>query len=156
MRTIGIDPDLTASGVAVVVDGKLVELHALPFFDLRLFIDAEHATGSRFVLEDVEHNKPLFDKNVTSSGSVQKKKQRITQNVGQVKGVARVIAEHLARTGTDHIKVKPLAGTAKQAKKDAAFFNRLTGWTGTSNEDKRDAAMLALYGAAGGVYAQAK
>jgi hypothetical protein len=29
---------------------------------------------------------------------------------------------------------------------DAKFFNQLTGWTGSSNEDKRDAGLLALYG----------
>jgi hypothetical protein len=34
---------------------------------------------------------------------------------------------------------------AKDAKKDAKLFNRLTGWTGRSSADKRDAAMLALY-----------
>jgi hypothetical protein len=28
----------------------------------------------------------------------------------------------------------------------AKFINQLTGWTGSSNEDKRDAGLLALYG----------
>ena len=36
---IGIDPDLVKSGVATVVNGKLITLDAMPFFELIQFID---------------------------------------------------------------------------------------------------------------------
>ena len=49
--------------------------------------------------------------------------------------------------GADVQLVKPLQGPAKrQAKADAEYFNRITGWAGRSNSDTRDAALLALYG----------
>ncbi|MEH6451143.1 MAG: hypothetical protein V7765_20935 [Oleispira sp.] len=72
---------------------------------------------------------------------------KIAQNVGQVKGVKRVLVECLLHEGIPVRLVKPLKGIyKKKAKADAKFFNQLTGWTGSSNEDKRDAGLLALNG----------
>jgi hypothetical protein len=63
-----------------------------------------------------------------------------------VKGVARVLVECLESMGADVVQVKPLRGPIKKAKTDRVYFNRVTGWAGSSNEDKRDAALLALFG----------
>lgn len=138
---IGIDPDLVKSGVAVVVDGKIITLDTMSFFDLCNFID-EHKHQAVFHVEDVEINKPVFTRPGISPASMKK----IAQNVGMVKAVARLLMEHLEETEANYKMIRPLVGPIKKAKKDAEFFNRQTGWTGKSNEDKRDAGLLALYG----------
>lgn len=138
---IGIDPDLVKSGVAVAVDGSLLTLDGLPFFELIKFID-EHKHQALFVLEDVEHDRAVYHR----GGASRLVMLNIAQKVGQVKAIGRLIKQYLEGAGADYVMVKPLQGHLKKAKKDAAFFNQLTGWDGKSNEDKRDAGVLALYG----------
>lgn len=162
---IGIDPDLEKSGVGVAVDGLLSDLHSMDLFDLCVFIDEQHAVGAQFVLEDVESMKPTFPRQL-KAGNRQAQISKISQNVGQVKAIARVVRKYLDRVGADYVMVKPLTGAEryvdaagrqrlfyfkttggyKGIKDDAELFNQVTGWAGKSNEDKRDAAMLALYG----------
>lgn len=136
---VGIDPDLVKSGVAVVKDGVLTDLKNLNFSELRGFIKAH--PQAVFVLEDVEINKPVFDRKVNAQANL-----RIAQNVGMVKGVARLIAEYLTEQDCLFTMMRPLTGHAKHAKKNADYFRLLTGWEGRSNEDNRDAAMLAIHG----------
>lgn len=138
---IGIDPDLVKSGVAIAIDGKLVTLDAMPFFELIRFID-EHKDQARFVLEDVEADKSVYDRPRTT----RKQMLKIAQNVGQVKAIGRQLSNYLEGANADFVKVRPLQGFVKKAKKDSKFFNELTEWSGPSNEDKRDAALLALFG----------
>lgn len=141
MMQVGIDPDLVKCGVAVVVDGRLTELQGLHFFDLLEFIDL-HRDQAEFILEAVETDKATYQRPGTSNRQM----QRISQNVGQVKGIGRLIAEYLERADANFHLVRPLSGTAKRCKTDTALFKRITGWSGSSNGDTRDAAMLALYG----------
>ena len=138
---IGIDPDLTASGVGVVEDGVLVAMHSLSFFDLLEFVAANRS--AQFVIEDLDRNRFLYGRH---NNQGQKKMQKIMQNVGQARAVYRLLVEYMERERLQYIPVMPLTGAVKQAKNDADFFNRLTGWDGPSNQDKRDAALLAIYG----------
>lgn len=139
-RVIGIDPDLRKSGVALVVGGKLLELSALPFPEL-LELARTEQSGTVFVVEDVEHDKTTYHRARTNA----RQHARIAQNVGQVKGVARVLVECLEHMGCTVVQMKPLTGVVKaRAKADAAYFNQITGWQKRSNADMRDAAMLAL------------
>lgn len=138
-NVIGIDPDLVKSGVAEVKKGQIIDLQALAFFDLINLID-DRADDAVFVLEDVEHSKSVYIRPGTSPAQMRK----IAQNVGQVKAIGRLLKQYLEGSGARFVMVKPLRGTAKKAKKDASYFNKITGWTGISNEDKRDAGMLAL------------
>jgi len=63
--------------------------------------------------------------------------------VGQVKGTARQLLNYLEYMGCKVEKVRPLRGPVKaKAKRDGDYFNKLTGWQGRTNEDKRDAALL--------------
>ena len=143
---IGIDPDLVKSGVAESIDGKLYQLHALSFPELIEFAKRIHKTEAdlvEFIVEEVEVDKTTYQR----LGTNQHQMRKIAQNVGQVKGVKRVLVECLLHAGIPVRLVKPLKGTyKKKAKADAKFFNQLTGWTGSSNEDKRDAGLLALFG----------
>ncbi|MEY8205439.1 MAG: hypothetical protein RPR40_10225 [Bermanella sp.] len=139
---IGIDPDLDKSGVAIVKGENVIELHALTFPELLAFAQRykDHAT---FILENVEYDKATYFRSGTNAAMMRK----IAQNVGQVKGTARQLFNCLEHMGCNVIKVKPLTGPVKKrAKKDAKYFNKITGWAGGSNEDKRDAALLALNG----------
>lgn len=140
---IGIDPDLIKSGVGIVFDGNLVELKNLSFVELIDFVVEQSKIFELIVhLEDVESTKTTFKrKNVSVAGM-----KKIAQNVGQVKGVCRIIHESLVSKGVRVKMVKPLKGYSKRAKKDTDFFKQLTGWTKRSNEDNRDAACLALFG----------
>lgn len=140
---IGIDPDLEKSGLGIVNNGELIDLHALDFFKLQSFIDDQHAKGAHFAVENVSVNKPRFTR-ALKSGNHHAQNDKISQNVGMVKAVQVLIVQYLDMIGASYTLVKPLGGTAKKAKKDAALFNRMTGWAGRSSADKRDAAMLAL------------
>lgn len=138
---VGIDPDLTKSGIALVQNSKVLDLMALSFPDLLETAKTLVSQGALFVVEDVEYDKTTYHRANTNV----KKHAKIAQNVGQVKGVARVLVECLLHMGADVVQIKPLTGPIKRkAKEDAAYFNRITGWEKSSNADKRDAAMLAL------------
>ncbi len=139
---IGIDPDLDKNGVAITHDGKIIALEAL-MFPVLLELAEQYKATSTFILEDVEFDKPTYIRPGTNAAMMRK----ISQNVGQVKGTARQLFNCLEYMGCKVKKVKPLAGSVKRkAKKDAKYFNQVFGWTGPTNEDKRDAAMLALLG----------
>lgn len=140
---VGIDPDLVKCGTAEAKAGLLVDIRSRTFPELLTWAGMLVAEGALFVVEDVETDKTTYHRAKTNA----RQHARIAQNVGQVKGVARVLVECLEAMGADVAQVSPLKGTTKrQAKTDAAFFNRLTGWSGRSNSDTRDAALLALYG----------
>lgn len=145
---VGIDPDLEASGVALVINGQLVEMKTLSFFSLMELIRS-YKDEALFAVENVELNKALYAKH---NGKNQRVRERIGQNVGQVKAVARLIEQWLIQSNAPYVMVAPLKGRFKKAKEDKEYFNRLTGWTGNSNADKRDAAMIALYGIKSGQY----
>lgn len=139
--TIGIDPDLTKNGVAVVSNGHIISLHAMSLYELVAFIESNKSTA-QFVLENVEYDGAVYVRPKTNRAVM----LNIAQKVGMVKGTCRHIEEYLRDSGAVYRKVKPLTGQVKKAKDSAEFFNRLTGWDGSSNQDKRDAALLALYG----------
>ena len=140
---VGIDPDLVKSGIALVRDGRLVELYALGFPHLLEYARQLVDGNALFVVEDVEHDSTTYHRARTNNRA----HARIAQNVGQVKGVARVLVECLQHMGADVQQIKPLSGpTKRRAKTDAEYFKKITGWPGRSNADTRDAALLALYG----------
>lgn len=148
---VGIDPDLHKSGVATAKDGVLITLDAMTLFELVAFID-EHKHQALFKLEDVNAIKPTFPRSVKCARTGRMKpvnqavRDNISQKVGMVKAAGLMIQRALEEAGADFVLVKPLQGFVKRAKDDAAFFNKLTGWVGKSNQDKRDAALIALYG----------
>lgn len=151
MLIIGIDPDLEASGVAVVRNGQIKTLTTMDFFDLQELIQLHNEANHDviFAVENVELNKALYAKH---NGKKHRVRERIGQNIGQVKGVARLIEQYLVRLNCRYVMVAPLKGRFKKAKEDREYFNRLTGWQRSSNADKRDAALIALYGIKPGQY----
>ena len=145
MKTIyiGIDPDLVKSGLAVVIKGEVIDLQSLSIVELITFINRSLNDISNeyiFAVENVEAKRATFARRGMNPAQMQK----IAQNVGQVKAVARLIVEIItAYTGKPPIMVP--AGINRATKKDAKQFNVVTGWNGRSNEDTRDAAIIALH-----------
>ena len=149
MVVIGIDPDMIASGVAVIYGPenlrKIHSLNSVKLFALADFVKSVGRVQDVIVkIEDVEANKGLFASRQNNNKAVSIK---IAMSVGKVQATTHHIRELLESAGYTVKMVTPLKGAVKQqAKKDAEYFNKLTGWSGRSNADQRDAALIALYG----------
>lgn len=148
MVTIGIDPDLTKSGVSVVDGRRVAELKSLRIADLVAFVAS--FDGAVVKMEDPNLIEPTFTRKLSPKLTASQRAsimRKISQDVGKVKAAATLIHELLTGAGLKVIKVKPLKGPLKrQAKDSAEYFNKVTGWTGRSNQDQRDAALIALWG----------
>lgn len=145
MITIGIDPDMIASGVAVVAGKSIQKLQSVKLPNLIATVQAVGAPGEVVVkLENPEANKGLFASRANKNKAVS---ISIAMSVGKVQATTHHIREMLESAGYQVKMVTPLKGPLKkQAKTDAAYFNKVTGWTGRSNQDQRDAALIALWG----------
>jgi hypothetical protein len=144
---IGIDPDAQKSGVALVEVNRIVEMQKMALPELIEYCVGMAISHNIIVkIEDVESWKNVRQRPGQNFAAMRK----ISQNVGQVKQAARSIVEMLVSKGITPVIVKPLRGPIKQAKKNSAYFNKVTGWTGRSNEDCRDAALIALFGGCNG------
>lgn len=164
MIRIGIDPDLTKSGVATVVNGEIVTLKSMGFSELIEFVVSKSHLPCAVLLEDVDNKKPVFASKLkrtvkgqnpllayvghapSQSGSNAKVNMSIAEDLGKVKATARLIKEVLEDKGIAVTLVKPLRGPIKKAKDSSVYFNKITGWTGRSNADTRDAALIAMFG----------
>ena len=139
MIHIGIDPDLQKSGVAIMENGEYKEIVCLAFPELlELIFESKNDSGVLFVVEDVNKHKPTFFR----PGLNQATKNTVSQRVGMVKAVGQKIVEMLEFNNVPYELCPPIKGTLKKCKDDAELFNKLTGWTGKTNADKRDAAMM--------------
>jgi len=139
LKYIGIDPDLHKCGVAIMEEGKYTRLTVMSFpVLLELFEASTMDKDVVFVVEDVNKHKPTFFRGVKSKAVT----NNISQKVGMVKGVGTKIIEMLQHHHCHYELIEPLKGMLKRTKEDRALFERLTGWTGKSNADNRDAAML--------------
>ncbi|GGY87764.1 hypothetical protein [Shewanella fodinae] len=144
---IGIDPDASKPGFALVHGKKIIEMRSMPQPELIEYIVGLAAAHEIIVkIEDVEASKPTYVRPGAGSAEMLK----IAQNVGQVKQSCRDVVAQLKSKGITPVMVKPLRGPVKkQAKENHAYFCKLTGWNGgpkSTNQDKRDAAMIALWG----------
>lgn len=145
---VGIDPDKVKSGVAAVeLDGSIRTLDNMDLFSLVAFIE-EHKDQAHFALEDVNAIKPTFPRSAKGKPLSKAVVNNISQKVGMVKCAGYQIEEALKKAGAQYTLVKPLCGSAKAVKKNSDLFNRTTGWSGRSNEDQRDAAMIGRHVAA--------
>ena len=139
---IGIDPDVSKSGVAVAVKGKLESLSVMTFVELCNFLSIQ-PPGTQVCIENVEHDMAVYYR----KGNNNRQMLTVAQNVGMVKATMRHIVAVAESFNLKVELVKPLGKTselARRAKADAGFFNQVTGWKGRTNPDMRDAGMIAL------------
>tara|TARA_R110000850_G_scaffold105926_13_gene217140 strand:- start:2022 stop:2471 length:450 start_codon:yes stop_codon:yes gene_type:complete len=137
---IAIDPDLKKSGVCVLNNGgEIVVLESMTIYYLLSLINKNQE--AIFALEDVNKVKTIYARNRRDNAAVGLK---IAQSVGMVKGAATLI-EDLITGITGNSPILAPVGLGKQFKNDAKLFKELTGYKGTTNEDKRDAYAIARW-----------
>lgn len=136
---IGIDPDSEAHGVSVYMDGKLTGLNCLSLVDIVKLIPQwqDEAEVLEFHIEDVCANNAVF-----RAGNNQKVAGAMGRSIGKVQQSQVELERFLASFLIFPIKHK----ISKMWKKDKAQFEKVTGWTGRSNEDTRSAAYFGWLG----------
>ena len=143
---IGCDPDVDGKGFAIFEDGNLVQLLSLSLIELYQYFHFEDVNNNlhKFELhiEDLNANKSsAFGHSHKQSKQVQNK---ISESVGRCKQV-QIEVERIAEYFDIKIVRHPVSSKWKNAagKKE---FERVTGWTGRSNEDNRSASYFGYLG----------
>lgn len=129
---LGIDPGAN-TGFAVFEDGKLVGLQTGSPWDMAGLIRA--MKPDRVVFEDSR-----LQSNVWSAVGSKAAACKIARNVGQIDAWCSYI---LAVCEQARVPVLSISPKGKGKKVGAEEFERITGWSGSSNQHNRDAAMVA-------------
>jgi len=141
---IGIDPDSKAHGVAVYNDGELVALESNDLMTLLKGISVIENNPANIIevhIEDVNGVSAAFGAR-DGKGNIHVK-LKIAQHIGMCKQ-AQIELERWLGYKKDIKVVKHKI--SKVWKKDKAQFEKVTGWTGRSNEDTRSAAYFGWLG----------
>ncbi|MGB3724878.1 MAG: hypothetical protein WA981_03855 [Glaciecola sp.] len=142
IKVIGIDPDMRNPGIVKCADGVFDFIEKTKYSTSMIIEDVPLwvSYGYIFAIEDVNAVKTIYAKNRRGNQAVQ---SRIAQNVGMVRAAGTILTDYIEHHGGQVILVPP--GIGKQTKKDAKLFAELTGYTGRTNEDTRDAYWIAKY-----------
>lgn len=140
---IGIDPDIEKPGLAIIERGQLVSVRSIKIPDLFDLI-AQHSARPDvvFFVEDVNADSATYYRHRPGAENAQAVQNKISQHVGMCKGAAIMICAVINHYKCQLVMIKPKARAFKAAKNEAELFAKLTGWTGRTNQDSRDAAML--------------
>ena len=128
---VGVDPGVTTGFALWDIDArKLEEVSSMGAVDALVRVQLMQLAGSLHIVvfEDARLR--------TWFGA---KGREALQGAGSIKRESAIWADWLAMLGCAYKAVSP---KAKGAKLDAVQFERLTGWTGRTNEHARDSAML--------------
>jgi len=139
---IGVDPDSKAHGVAVYIDGKLEALSSNELFDLYECIEQDYQClgDIEIHIEDVCAVSAAF--NARDKKTNINVKLKMAQHIGMCKQSQKEVERMADVIGVKVVKHK----ISKMWKKDKAQFEKVTGWTGRSNEDTRSAAYFGWLG----------
>lgn len=138
---IGIDPDSKAHGVAFYRNGELYALEMLN--NKQLLIDHQLATCDWDILvsiEDVCANNFVYARNNKGNKAVTSK---IAMAIGRCQQSQKELMMWLDNYNVKYVLHKPQKGNWA---KNKAQFEKVTGWTGRSNEDTRSAAYFGWLG----------
>lgn len=137
VTVLGIDPG-KHTGLAWMVDGHLQALQEIA--PAQLMVTLQERRPTLVIFEDSRAARRTW----TAAGSAAAR-AKMARNVGEIDAWCVLIETLCASLGIACFGMAPSAkaGGAHGAKIDAAAFNRLTGWTGRSNQHQRDAAMIA-------------
>ena len=130
---IGIDPDLTKSGVATL--SPSLELKNLTFAETVELFRSQQVNIKKVVIEAGWLNKKA--NHHSAPGQRKGVGEQIARRVGLNHATGILLVEMAESLGLTVVLVRPT-----RSKKDAKEFNRITGWAGRSNQETRDAAML--------------
>lgn len=134
MLILGIDPGAD-TGVAVFEDGALSRLITIEPMHIGRLLDGHNP--ERVIFEDIRLQSHVWVKAKTRAAAV-----KIGRNIGEVDAWCKLIVAECSERGIPAHGISPKVKGAKIEKQDE--FNRITGWTGKSNQHERDAAMCAL------------
>lgn len=147
---IGIDPDVTKSGVAILRPGKVIELTTLSFFELRDFLTREKE-NIHIVKVEAGHKVKIANfhgsKNSRTAAA-------IGRNVGANNGVGRKIVEMCEHYGLPVKEVKPFKKIWRGKDRKITHeelqgqlkFRGIRTVVGRTNQEERDAALICLIG----------
>lgn len=137
---IGIDPDSKAHGFAAYSDGQLQVLECKTLLQILEFTSQFFLSDIEVHIEDVAGVSAAFnarDKKVNINV-----KLKMAQHIGMCKQAQAELERVFVSKGIKIVKHK----ISKMWKKDKAQFEKVTGWTGRSNEDTRSAAYFGWLG----------
>ena len=134
---IGIDPDSERHGFAVYEGGKLIVCDRATTIEIvNVHLPFLIGCSIRFAIEDVMSNQFVYARNTRSNKTVQSK---IAMHIGRCQQAQIELMRWLDSLHIEYSLFKPQAGNWA---KNKAQFERVTGWTGRSNEDSRSAAFF--------------
>ena len=132
---IGGDPDSSKHGIAVYKNGCLVELDVMELsLIMHKFLFVTKYDDALWAVEDVNNNKFVYGRNTHNSKAAQSK---IAMGVGKCQQAQVELIRMLDAYSMNYKLIKPQRGNWA---KNKAQFEKVTGWTGRSNEDTRSAA----------------
>lgn len=129
---IGIDPDAKKHGVAVY-DNKLIKLAMMSRQEI--IEEFRYSSDAIFSIENVLLTNAIFPKHLRGIGA-DKVKMNIALKVGRNQQALQELINDLEYYDMPYILQKP----SSTWKKDKNMFEKVTGWSGRSNEDTRSAA----------------
>lgn len=130
----GIDPDSDKHGVAVYGHGDLIQLHSLTTPELMEMANRFDRATLLFSVEAPNSNKFIYARNRFDNPSIQ---GTVAMGIGKNQQSQVELCRWLDYLNIKYILNKPSKENWAKNKKQ---FERLTGWTGRSNEDTRSAA----------------
>lgn len=143
---IGIDPDAKKHGVAIYIDGKLTDLLMNDLIELMNTIYQkqmiEFDTSVVVHIENVCANNAAFGKKHVANTKAATNIKRTLGMCQQAQVEVERMCAHLDIEVVHH----KISSKWKNPKHGKAEFERLTGWTGRSNEDSRSAAWFGFLG----------
>lgn len=135
--TVGIDPDSERHGFAVYQNGKLIVCATAT--NIEIFNDHLPLLKNGFVvfsIENVMANKFVYARNRQASKAAESK---VAMHIGRCQQAQLELIRWLDHYRIPYVLHKPQAGNWKDKK---ALFEKITGWTGRSNDDSRSAAFF--------------
>jgi len=129
---VGIDPG-ASTGIAIFRGGKLAALRTIEPVGIEDEILA--LWPSRVIFEDSRLQSHTWTQAASRAAAA-----KMARNVGQIDAWSSLITAICAKHGIPCHGISP---QGKGAKLNAEQFERMTGWTMTSNQHARDAAMVA-------------
>lgn len=140
MIIIGVDPDTDKHGVAFYNNGHLESLEMLDRNDLILTANRLSITHQiLFAIEDNCSVKPVFGNKIRKRAKVN---MEIARRIGMLHQAQTELMRDIERNNWEYKLFRP----SSMWKRDRVQFERVTGWTGQSNEDTRSAAYFGYLG----------
>ena len=133
MSTIlGIDPGAN-TGVAHIVGGELIKLQTIAPHEIERTL--REAAPDRVVFEDSRLQSHVWTTSTSKAAA-----SKMARNLGEIDAWCSLITAVCGELGIPAHGISPLG---KGHKMSADQFERITGWTGRSNQHERDGAMVA-------------